>query len=239
MPLSIFSPMFLHRVSHLMGDLGACLIGGSLGGLLGSPPSVPHSPHAGWRAVPLPSGEVVWVWAAGPYAGEIGEAIRRSKFSSDWIAVQALCGRLRRIHGSGIWSLRPTVVPIPADPKRLGQRGLHLPVLLAKALSRDRRLILDRLGLLKLRSTPSQAQSRSGREGLAPPPPQFRAQSRLAGQCVVLVDDVLTTGQTLEAAISALRTVGAQAVGAVVLAHQARRTCGRRQHTPVGHTSRH
>jgi len=192
------------------------------------------SPHAGWRAVRLPGGDTLWVWAAGPYAGEIGEAVRQAKFRQDWVTIQALRDHMRRIHSSGVWSLTPTIVPIPADPQRLGRRGLHLPVLLARTVSQARSLRLDRLGLLKLESTPSQAQIRAKGSGAGPVPPRFQAQARLAGRSVLLVDDVLTTGQTLEAAVTALAAVGARPVGAVVLAHQARRTPCLAEHSKMG-----
>ena len=185
-----------------------------------SPRHLARTQEAGWRAAALPTGECAWVWAAGPYSGDLGEAIRRAKYGQDWVSVQTLRCHMKRVHHSGVWTLHPTLVPIPADPKRLGRRGLHLPALLAQSLSRNRGLPLDRLGLLKHQTSDSLAQHRADPSAPLRARPHFEANQRLQGCPVVLIDDVLTSGLTLEVAFGALRAVGAHPVGAVVLAHQ-------------------
>lgn len=179
------------------------------------------SPHrAGWRSAALPSGEAAWIWAAGPYSGELGEAIRRAKYTQNWVTIGRLRRQLIGVHRSGIWGLYPTVVPIPADPRRLGLRGLHLPALLAQTLCRQQKLPMERLGLLKHQTSESLAQQRANTPDVLSRAPHFEASPRLYGKRVVVVDDVLTSGLTLQVAFEALRAVGAEPIAAVVLAHQ-------------------
>lgn len=174
---------------------------------------------SGWRNRPLvgPSEDAVWLYAAGHYADQLSEQIRRAKYAGHWPSVNALRQRLRGALRSGLWPLKPILVPMPADPHRLGQRGFHLPVELAKGLSALTGCPMDRTGLVKRDHTPEQASlGRVAR--LANLTNTLRASPRLRGRRVVVVDDVVTTGASLAAARQALEAVGAEVLGAVVLA---------------------
>lgn len=119
-------------------------------------------------------------------------------------------------------------VPMPLTPRRLGERGYNQAGLLTQALSRHARehRPKPRLeGLLKLHDTPAQhgldrpARLLNLRTAFAVQP---QAMADLTGQRVLLIDDIMTTGATLQAAAQALTMAGAAEVNALVFARTPR-----------------
>ena len=110
------------------------------------------------------------------------------------------------------------VLPIPLAPQRLRMRGFNQALLLAQALAPAR---VQAGLLLRTHDTPAQSgldrtqRLRNLARAFAVEP--LRA-AQLAGRQVLLVDDVMTTGATLQAAAAVLRQAGAARVTALVLA---------------------
>ena len=107
------------------------------------------------------------------------------------------------------------LVPVPLHRWRLWRRGYNQSALLAWELARltGAAVVVD--GLLRRRHTPSLAgKGRSARarilSGVIAVAPRRRA--RLKGARIVLVDDVLTSGATSSACVSALKRAGAERV---------------------------
>lgn len=109
-------------------------------------------------------------------------------------------------------------VPIPTATNRVRQRGYDQSVLIAKSLSKNCDTNYANL-LLRRGQMRQTGSSRSQR--LAQLETAFIVRKRALRKCsgtIVLVDDVLTTGATLEMAAKALRTAGAQNLQAIVFA---------------------
>ena len=111
------------------------------------------------------------------------------------------------------------VVPVPLHPARLRARGYNQAGLLAAAFARRLGRLCDETSLVRIRDTEHQSRS-SGEERRRNLKGAFRVAdaARIRGRAVVLVDDVMTTGATVEECTSALCAAGAYRVIPFVLA---------------------
>jgi ComF family protein len=110
------------------------------------------------------------------------------------------------------------VLPVPLHPARLRERGFNQSALLAQGLAERLARPLHTDLLWRGRATAPQV-GLSPEERLNNVTGAFRAAPGVRGGRWLLVDDVCTTGATLEACAAALRDQGARAVWAITLAH--------------------
>ncbi|MCK2095400.1 ComF family protein [Thauera aromatica] len=109
------------------------------------------------------------------------------------------------------------VLPMPLHPRRLAERGFNQAVELARPFARMRGLPLALTLVGKVRNVPAQAGL--GREArLRNPRAAFECRARVDGRRVIVVDDVMTTGATLDALARCLKRQGAAWVGNLVVA---------------------
>lgn len=130
-----------------------------------------------------------------------------------WPAVAAGMGaRLARLPWPpDVVAERAALVPVPLAAARRRERGYNQAEALAQAVSRAWGIPVWRDALTRARSAPSQTRLTPG-ERLANVHGAFLASAscadRLRGKHVILVDDVLTTGATLNACADALFAAG-------------------------------
>lgn len=109
------------------------------------------------------------------------------------------------------------LLPMPLHPRRLAERGFNQAVELARPLARRRDLPLGVAVARKLRDLPAQAgMDREAR--LRSPHGAFGCDVSLVGRRIIVVDDVMTTGATLDALARCLKQQGASWVGNLVVA---------------------
>jgi ComF family protein len=107
------------------------------------------------------------------------------------------------------------IVHVPTTAKRTRQRGYDQAKLIAGELSRITGL--PRFDCLA-RSGKARQVGASRAERLKQLQAAFRLKKPVAGKHIVLIDDVVTTGATLEAAAKVLHVNGASSVHAIVFA---------------------
>jgi len=111
------------------------------------------------------------------------------------------------------------IVPVPLHPKKLRQRGYNQSAFFAEGLSRSmcKPVVADGI----IRHVATESQTRKNRYERYE---NMRATfvvgdpAAVAGKHILLVDDVLTTGATIEACADALLAAGADKVSAVTIA---------------------
>jgi ComF family protein len=108
------------------------------------------------------------------------------------------------------------VVPVPLHPRRARERGFNQAALLARPVARALHVRLDPV-LVRCVDTAMQA-SLDRAERLRNVARAFEATASLRGERLLLVDDVRTTGATLEACRVAALAAGAEDVRTLVLA---------------------
>jgi ComF family protein len=150
--------------------------------------------------------------AVAHYTGVMRELVHDFKFS-DWHAARKLLSRLMAEAGKTLIAEADVLVPVPLSRARLISRRFTQSALLAQDLSRSSGIVYEPLALIRTRATPRQvgltrAERRLNVRGAFAVPPAKAA--RIAGQRVLLVDDVITTGATCGSAARALKRAGAQ-----------------------------
>ncbi|MDI9549107.1 MAG: ComF family protein [Chloroflexota bacterium] len=159
--------------------------------------------------------------AAALHAHPLREAIHALKYETRPELAGPLARYLVAVFQAPPWDALPApidaVVPVPLHIQRREERGYNQSELLAAGLCRATGLALEPAWLERIQATRQQVglSAAERRQNVAG---AFTAHSAVTGRCLLLVDDVYTTGATLEACAQAATAAGARAVYALTLA---------------------
>lgn len=155
------------------------------------------------------------VWAATEYTGIAKELVAQLKFKRAKAAAEPIA-----------WWMNQQMPPLPRDVvvsyaptanKRARQRGYDQARLIAKSFAKSRGLPFQET-LLRVTSTRQVGAKRQDR--FQQLNNAFRARGDVQGKSVLLIDDVMTTGATLQSCARALKEKGARNVYAATFAYK-------------------
>jgi len=112
------------------------------------------------------------------------------------------------------------IVPVPLHPERERERGFNQALLLARELARLSGLPLDEHSIVRRIHTERHRAGMDAKARRQSVATAFtvRHPKLVAGQRVLLVDDVFTTGATVSACASALKEAGSERVFVLTIA---------------------
>jgi ComF family protein len=113
------------------------------------------------------------------------------------------------------------LVPVPIHSRRLRERGYNQTVLLAKELGKIARIEIVEDCLIRTKYSPSQAKTESVQQRFKNVAGVFSCRDdSLRDKNVLLVDDVATSGATINACAGSLKASGVASVWGLVVARE-------------------
>lgn len=154
------------------------------------------------------------VWWLGNYKGVLKDLVWNVKYQRQRSTARLL--------GEYLASALPylpddtLVVPLPTASSRVRKRGYDQAKILAHSFAKTRRLPYQDV-LVRKDQKELIGKRRSDRINLMENSFAVKSKSNLEGKSILLIDDVLTTGASLESAAKVLRKNGAKHVDAAVI----------------------
>lgn len=154
------------------------------------------------------------------YEDTLMTAIHQFKYNGRRVFADPLGALLARFAASWVRKSGTLLtIPVPLHPKRLRERGFNQSLLLARHVAGQLCIELDFLSLRRVRHTsPQTALGREERRKNVRGAFQVLNPSAVKGKEVLLVDDVATTGNTLNECARALKRSGCKKVFCLALA---------------------
>jgi ComF family protein len=185
-------------------------------------PGLPeHCPRC---ALPSPGGSLCGACLADPPLFDATTALWLYEFPCDQLvqalkyrAQLALAGFFARRLASGRLPEADLILPMPMHPRRLAERGFNQALEIARGVARRLGRPIEPCGARRVKDTPPQtglpySERAKNVRGA------FRCELELDGASVAVVDDVMTTGATLDELARVLKGAGAARVENLVVA---------------------
>lgn len=185
-----------------------------------------RQPHCPQCASPTPGGQTCGACLKHPpafdrtvaalaYAFPLDRLIPRLKYHSQ-LAIAPLLGH-SLVHAAAAHPQPDCLIPMPLHPARIRERGFNHATEIARVAAKQLGLPIDTQSCQRIRDTPPQmslkhdARRRNVRGA-------FTCSNAVEGKHIALVDDVMTTGTSLDELAATLKRAGAREVTCWVVA---------------------
>jgi len=148
-------------------------------------------------------------------------AFKYSRFIAADVPIGKLIARyLNHVNIAGTLSPDTLVIPIPLHKNRLRQRGFNQADYIAKIIGKNLGLPIESNVLFRIKNTPHQTMLKNKKERIESLRGSFSVSNNtnLRGADIILVDDVYTSGATMNEAIKTLKRAGVKNVTCFVIA---------------------
>lgn len=109
---------------------------------------------------------------------------------------------------AGFFDAIDVLVPIPLHPQRMRERGYNQSEYIAKGLSEITGIPIDTTHVTRIRNTPQQAlQTGDERHHNVADAFAVNHPEQLYGQHILVVDDLITTGETMRSCLKAMKKI--------------------------------
>jgi ComF family protein len=148
--------------------------------------------------------------STGFYRGSLREVLHRFKYGGQTSLARPL-GQMLIAPGRQLARLQKIdfIIPVPLHPKRLRQRSFNQASLLARRMGSALNISVDYASLQRSRWTePQTGLSRRQRAANVKGAFSLKSNKKFKGKGILVVDDVLTTGETVEQCVRVLKKDG-------------------------------
>jgi ComF family protein len=156
------------------------------------------------------------------YSDPVSQAVQAFKYRGSTTGLATFRQLKERLHHLDCLADADLIVPVPLHVLRLRERGFNQALVLARALFPEQRRRISPFLLARIRQTVSQT-GLSGRERRRNLKNAFSvvAPKQVAKKRILLIDDIFTTGSTVNECARTLRRAGALEVRVLTLARVA------------------
>ncbi len=152
------------------------------------------------------------------FSGVIREAVHSLKYK-DIRALAPVLGEIMADLGQPGRTKPDLIVPVPSHPRRMRERGYNQAELLARQYAIKVGTPISTTAVARIVDTPRQVDLPASQR-VRNTRGAFKASPEVRDQRILLIDDVMTTGSTLQECARALKTAGAERVDALTLARE-------------------
>lgn len=214
-PIELFISLLAPHICLVCKSEGSILCSGCAETQLAPPERICYRCRSPSRLNPCPecsqNSSLTQLAVATNYEGASKEVIAALKFGRAKAAVKVIASSLPSPPPKNVY-----VCPVPTANKRVRGRGYDQACLIAKAYAKKHGLKYKKV----LRRTGSTRQVGANRaERFSQLKNSYTVIKNVKGVSILLVDDVLTTGATMESAAKLLLKSGAKSVSAAVFAY--------------------